>query len=63
MAKKIEIGGVIFVSGQIVYNPQTPQPNLFAVSNPAGQIMMAVSPSGNVYVSGNLFVAGTTNTN
>lgn len=59
----MEIAGVIFVSGQIVYNPQTPQPNLFAVSNPAGQIMMAVSPSGNVYVSGNLFVAGTTSTN
>lgn len=59
----IEVGGVIFVSGQIVYNPQTPQPNLFAVANPAGQIMFSVNPSGNAYVSGNLYVAGTTTTN
>jgi len=33
------------------------------VANPAGQIMFSVNTSGNAYVSGNLYVAGTTTTN
>ncbi len=59
----MEIAGILIISGEIVYNPFNPQANLFALSNPAGQKMFSVSPVGNVYVSGDLYVVGTTDTN
>lgn len=63
MAKKIEIGGMLVVSGQIVYNPFNPQANLFQLANPAGSIVFSVSNSGSVFVSGDAYIGGVTSTN